>query len=268
MVRTAAILSLFLFASVTAFAADAPSVYTGELTWTEIRDAIQAGKTTIIVPIGGTEQSGPHMALNKHNLRVRFFAGRVAAALGNALVAPVLAYVPEGSINPPTGHMKFAGTMTIPESTFEEILVSTGRGFKSQGFKDIVFIGDHGGYQKSLKKVAATLNKEWAGSGVRAHGVEEYYTAVSRDYVEALKAKGFTDAEIGVHAGLADTSLMLAIDPSLVRTEPMKTAGGDKSNGVNGDPAKSTSALGKIGVDLVVKKTVEAIRRDTAPPAK
>ena len=258
---TAAFLALLLFAAGIA-QADPPTVYTGELTWTEIRDAVQAGKTTIIVPIGGTEQSGPHIALNKHNLRVRFFAGRVAAALGNALVAPVLAYVPEGSINPPSGHMKFAGTMTIPESTFEEILLSTGRGFKSQGFRDIVFIGDHGGYQKSMKKAAALLDKEWAGTPVRAHAVEEYYTAVSKDYVEALKARGFTEEEIGVHAGLADTSLMLAIDPSLVRKERMKTAGGDKSNGVNGDPAKASSALGKIGVDLVMKKTVDAINRD------
>ena len=260
---TAAFLALLLFCI--GFArADPPTVYTGELTWTEIRDAVQGGKTTIIVPIGGTEQSGPHIALNKHNLRVRFFAGRVAAALGNALVAPVLAYVPEGSINPPTGHMKFAGTMTIPESTFEEILLSTGRGFKSQGFRDIVFIGDHGGYQKAMKRVAAALNKEWAGTPARAHAVEEYYTAMEKDYKAALRAKGFTDEEIGVHGGLADTSLMLAIDPSLVRMDKMSSAGGDKSNGVNGDPAMSTSGLGKIGVDLVIGRTVAAIKRDTA----
>ena len=261
MKKTAALLALLLFGAALAWA-DPPTVYTGELTWIEIRDAVQAGKTTIIVPIGGTEQSGPHIALNKHNLRVRFFAGRIAAALGNALVAPVLAYVPEGSINPPTGHMRFAGTMTIPESTFEEILVSTGRGFKAQGFRDIVFIGDHGGYQKSMKKAAATLNREWTGSPARAHAIGEYYATIDKDYKDALRAKGFTDAEIGVHAGLADTSLMLAIDPSLVRMDKMKSAGGDKDNGVNGDPAKSSSALGKIGVDLVVKNTVAAIRRD------
>jgi creatinine amidohydrolase/Fe(II)-dependent formamide hydrolase-like protein len=270
MKKTAAFLVALLLGAGLAWA-DPPTVYTGELTWTEIRDAIQAGKTTIIVPVGGTEQSGPHIALNKHNLRVRFFAGRVAAALGNALVAPVLAYVPEGSINPPTGHMRFPGTMTIPEATFEEILVSTGRGFKAQGFKDVVFIGDHGGYQKSMKKAAASLNREWAASPVRAHAIEEYYDAVQKDYKEALRAKGFTDAEIGVHAGLADTSLMLAIDPSLVRMDAMKSAAGDKSNGVDGDPTKSTSALGKIGVDIVVKKTVDAIKRDVgrreaAPP--
>ena len=221
MKKTAALFALLILGASLAWA-DPPTVYTGELTWTEIRDAIHAGKTTIIVPIGGTEQSGPHIALNKHNLRVRFFAGRVAAALGNALAAPVLAYVPEGSINPPTGHMRFPGTMTIPESTFEEILVSTGRGFKAQGFKDVVFIGDHGGYQKSMKKAAAALNREWAGSRARAYAIGEYYAAMDKDYKDALRAKGFSDEEIGEHAGLADTSLMLAIDPSLVRMDKME----------------------------------------------
>ena len=259
--KRAALLASLLFAAGTALA-EPPSVYTGELTWTEVRDALHAGKTTIIVPIGGTEQSGPHIALNKHNIRVRFFAGRVAAALGNALVAPVLAYVPEGGTNPPTGHARFPGTITIPESTFMEILVSTARGFRSQGFKDVVFIGDHGGYQKAMKKAAATLNREWAGTPARAHAIGEYYDAVEKDYKDALRAKGFSDEDIGTHGGLADTSLMLAIDPSLVRTNRMKTAADDKTNGVNGDPALSSSDLGKLGVDLVIKRTIDAINRD------
>jgi len=261
--RAAALLALLLGAGA-ALAANTPTVYMGELTWTEVRDAVQAGKTTVIVPIGGTEQNGPHMALDKHNVRVRFFSGRVAAALGNALVAPVLAYTPEGGINPPTGHMRYPGTITIPDAAFEEILVSTARGYRSQGFKDVVFLGDHGGYQKQLRKVADKLNHEWAGSTARAHAVGEYYEAVSRDYVAALKAKGFSEKEIGIHAGLADTSLMLAIDPSLVRADRMQDAGADKEDGVNGDPAQSSSSLGKIGVDLVLKRTVEAIRRATA----
>ena len=261
-----AFIALFILGASAVRAADAPTVYMDELTWTEVRDAIGAGKTTVIVPVGGTEQNGPHMALGKHNVRVRFLSGRVAAALGNALVAPVLAYAPEGSIDPPTGHMRFPGTITIPDAAFEEILLSTARGYRSHGFRDVVFLGDHGGYQKQMKKAAEKLNREWAGTPARAHVVEEYYEAVSKDYVAALKARGFGEKEIGLHAGLADTSLMLAIDPSLVRTDRMKTAGAEKGDGVNGDPAQSTSTLGKIGVDLIVKRTVEAIRRETTRP--
>ena len=96
------------------------SVFLEELTWTELRDQIRAGKTTIIVPIGGTEQNGPHMALGKHNLRVRLLSEKIARALGNALVAPVIAYVPEGGLAPPTAHMRFPGTITVPEETFEK----------------------------------------------------------------------------------------------------------------------------------------------------
>ena len=242
--------------------ASPPTLFMGELTWTEIRDALKDGKTTVIVPIGGTEQSGPHIALNKHNIRVRFFAARIASSLGDALVAPVLGYTPEGNVNPPTEHMKYAGTVTMSEATFEEVLVSAGRSYRQHGFKDIVFIGDHGGYQRSLKRAAATLNKEWAGTGARAHAIEEYYTAISKEYAEALKEKGFTEEQIGTHAGLADTSLMLAIDPSLVRTNRMKTAR-NGVDGVSGDPSISTSELGKLGVDIVVRRSTEAIRLAT-----
>src|SRR5215475_8382903 len=79
----------------------ADTVFLEELTWTELRDQIRSGKTTILVPIGGTEQNGPHMALGKHNVRVKALSAAIARRLGNALVAPVLAYVPEGRISPP-----------------------------------------------------------------------------------------------------------------------------------------------------------------------
>ena len=88
------------------------TVFLEELTWTEVRDAIGAGSTTIIIPTGGTEQNGPHMVLGKHNFLVKHKAEAVARRLGNALVAPVVAYVPEGDLAPLTGHMRFPGTET------------------------------------------------------------------------------------------------------------------------------------------------------------
>lgn len=255
----AALLALLLCLLPAATAAALPSLFLEELTWTEVRDALKAGKTTLIVPIGGTEQSGPHIALGKHNARVHFMAGRVAAALGDALVAPVLAYVPEGATNPATEHMRFPGTISIPESTFEEILLGTGRSMRHHGFKEIVFIGDHGGYQRAMKRAAAILNREWAGTSVHAHAIEEYYTAMSVEYDKALAARGFAEEEIGSHAGLADTSLTLAIDPALVRTERLRGSN-SREEGVSGDPERSSTDLGKIGVDLVVKRTTDAIR--------
>ena len=115
-----------------------------DLTWTELRALVRSGKTTVLMPIGATEQNGPHMALGKHNARVKALAERIALDLGNALVAPVLSYVPEGAVQPPTGHMRFPGTITVREETFRQTLDSAARSFRLHGFRDIVFLGDHG----------------------------------------------------------------------------------------------------------------------------
>jgi len=236
------------------------SVFIEELTWTEVRDAIAAGRTTIIVPVGGTEQSGPHMALGKHNVRVHVLAGRIAAELGNALVAPVVAYVPEGPVDATSGHIKYPGTITVPPDAFKSLLEGAARSFRRAGFRDVVLIGDHGGYQGELAAVAARLNREWAATPVRAHFIAEYYRAGVEPYAQALRGKGLTDAQIGLHAGAADTSLMLAVDPRLVRADRLAAvpAPGD---GVSGDARPSTAALGQLGVDLIVSRSVNAIRR-------
>ena len=247
-----------------ALARAAPSVYLEELTWTEVRDAVAHGKTTIIVPVGGTEQNGPHMVLGKHNVRVRVLAGRIAAALGDALVAPVVAYTPEGSLDPPAAHMRFPGTITVPEDAFEKVLESAARSFRLHGFRDIVFIGDHGGYRRSLRRAAALLDREWAASPARVHAIDEYYRASEEGFAALLRARGFPDREIGTHAGLADTSLALAVDPSLVREKRLAGPGLDPADGVHGDPRRASAELGRLGADLVVERTVAAIRKATA----
>ncbi|MFA9216546.1 MAG: creatininase family protein [Sphingomonadaceae bacterium] len=241
--------------------AGSASVYLEELTWTEVRDDLQAGKSTVIIPVGGTEQSGPHMVLGKHNVRVRLLAGRIAAQLGNTLVAPVLAYVPEGAVTPPAGHMRYAGTISVPDDAFQSILAGSARSLKQHGFVNVVLLGDHGGYQSQLQAVAQRLNREWASSGARVHYISAYYEAADTGYVQALRAKGYSAAQIGVHAGLADTSLSLALDAALVRPDALpRAAQGGRALGVNGDPAAASAALGQPGVELMISKTVAAIR--------
>ncbi len=250
----------FLFlGAVAAHASD--TVFLEELTWTELRDQISAGKTTVIIPIGGTEQNGAHMALGKHNFRVRYLSDKIARVLGNALVAPVIAYVPEGALAPPTGHMRFPGTITVPEEAFDKILEYAARSFKLAGFRDIVFLGDHGSYQKDEKAVADRLNNEWAAQPVRVHGIEEYYRASETEFGRLLASKGYREEEVGTHAGLADTSLTLAVDPHLVRTDRLQPGEGAK-----GDPRRSSAELGQLGVDLIVTRTVDAIRKATSHP--
>ncbi|MDA8363934.1 MAG: creatininase family protein [Gammaproteobacteria bacterium] len=245
------------------------SVFLQNLTWTELRQDIRAGKTTILIPIGGTEQNGPDMALGKHNLRARLLSERIALRLGNALVAPVLAYVPEGHIHPPTGHMGFPGTITIPVGAFEQTLEYAARSFKHAGFQDIVFLGDHGGYQQYETIVADRLNRRWARTTVRAHALRTYYRVTQTEYVRTLRRLGYSDRQIGTHAGLADTSLTLALDPRLVRLRALRSGPEPgPAEGVYGDPRRSSAALGQLGVAEIVSRTVAAIRRDTVRRAR
>jgi creatinine amidohydrolase len=251
-----ACIALALFAG--AVRAASTSLHLEDLTWPELRDRIAAGTTIALVPIGGTEQNGVHMTLGKHNVRVRLLAERIAQQLGNAVVAPVVAYVPEGSIEPPTSHMRWPGTITVPEGAFEATLKSAARSLQRAGLKHVVLLGDHGGYLKSLDRVAA-----------RVPGVfspPEYYRASNADHAAALRARGFVDAQIGRHAGLADTSLMLALEPSLVRADRLAGSAGE---GADGDASRADAALGKEAVDRIVAVTVQAIRaRTQAPSAK
>ena len=245
-----------------AMAATPARLLLDDMTSPELRAAIGAGTTTIIIPVGGTEQSGPAIALGKHNVRVRALAERIAAQLGNAVVAPVVAYVPEGSISPARGHMRFAGTISIPDDAFKAVLGGAARSLAHGGFTEVVLIGDHGGYQALLAAVATQLNREWAGTPARAHFIAEYYLAAQTPFNQALRAHGMSDAQIGLHAGAADTALMLATDASLVRTDQFNAAAqGAPANGVVGDPRAATAALGRLGTESIVAATVAAIRR-------
>ena len=237
-------------------------VYLQELSSSDVREALQAGKRTLIVPVGGTEQSGPHMALGKHNFRVHELAGRIAAQLGNALVAPVVAYVPEGRVSPPTEHMRYAGTISIPDSAFRGLLDGAARSAAQHGFTDIVFIGDHGGYQASLRAVASALNHDWKNGPARAHYIAAYYDAAQAPSSRQLHDRGLGGAQRGSHAGAADTALMLAVDPSKVWPDRAQA----QAAGVTGDPRRASAELGRLGTDLIVEQTVAAIRQATAAP--
>jgi creatinine amidohydrolase len=237
------------------------SVYLQELSSPEVSEALRHGHRTIIIPIGGTEQNGPHMALGKHNFRVQVLAGRIATELGNALVAPVLAYVPEGRISPPTEHMRYAGTISVPEAAFKAVIDGAARSFAQHGFTDIVILGDSGNYQSALKAVADALNRDWKRNGpARAHFIADYYEAGQRPFIELLRERGLSDTQIGSHAGAADTALMMAADGSRVWSAKITP----QAAGVSGDPARASADLGKLGTDLIVQRSVAAIRSATA----
>jgi creatinine amidohydrolase len=261
MARGLLVALLLLIGAARAHAEPSTSLFLDDLTWPELRADIAAGKTSIIIPIGGTEENGPQMALGKHNVRVKLLTEMIARKLGNALVAPVISYVPHGDVHHPTGQLAFPGTTSVSTGAFYEVVEGAAWSFKLAGFRNILFLGDHGGYQHDLQLIAARLDREWAGTPVRAHAIYEYYRASEIEFGQLLKQKGYSEAEIGKHAGLLDTSLMMGVDPSMVRADLLgETKPGD---GVNGDPRRSSAALGKLGVELVVTRTVAAIRQAT-----
>jgi creatinine amidohydrolase/Fe(II)-dependent formamide hydrolase-like protein len=239
------------------------SVFIEEMTWTEVRDAIKAGKTAIIFPTGGTEQNGPHMVLGKHNFIVKYAAEQIAQRLGNALVAPVLAYVPESF------HMSFPGTIDLPDEYFMKVAEYAARSFKVNGFKHIILIGDSGGNQMGLMMVAMTLNEEWADTDVRVNHIADYYNASYPSggaFFKWLESQGEKPEDIGQHAGITDTSQLMAINPRLIRMN--KREAGRSTPGVSGDPTRANIAYGKKGLELKIQAAVAQIKQLIAAERK
>src|SRR6266436_6429961 len=151
------------------------SVFIEDLTWMEVRDALQAGKDTVIVATGGVEQNGPYLVTGKHNVVLRGTTDAIARMLGNTLVAPIVPFVPEGDIDPPTLHMLYPGTISVSEATFQALLTDICASLKTHGFRRIILIGDSGGNQEGMKAVAAALSAKWKGSPCRIVFIAEYY---------------------------------------------------------------------------------------------
>ncbi len=230
------------------------------MTWTEVRDAIAGGRKVIIIPTGGTEQNGPHMILGKHNYIVTFAAGGIAKALGNALVAPTVQYVPEGDYNRPSFGEK-PGVISLPSPSYDRLLDAAVRSLKVHGFTDILLIGDSGGNQAGLTAVANTLNAEWAGSGVRVFALTDYYQkgrTLIRDYLQ--QKYGWDNATVGSHAGTSDTSQLLYVHAAGIRKDKLAPGGGSPDSGVNGDPTRASAEIGKIAIDFKVNAAVEQYR--------
>ena len=263
--------TFILAAAMSALSLSAPAqtpdtVFIEELTWTEVRDAIKAGKSTVILPTGGTEQNGPHMVLGKHNFIIKYTSEQIARKLGNALVAPVIAYVPEGNLDPPSGHMRYPGAITLPNEFFMKLVEYAARSFKVNGFTNIVFIGDSGGNQDGMKQVAELLNKEWAASGVRVLFVPEYYSG--NGFSEWLEQQGEKKDDIGTHAGISDTSQLMALDAKLVRKDKLANRGGFEGSGVSGNPTRASVAYGKKGLDLKIETAVRRIKEMSASASR
>lgn len=237
-----------------------PPVFLDELTWTEVRDRQQAGTRSVIIGTAGQEQKGPHMVDGEHRYVLEHTTARIARALGDALVAPIITYVPEGSWDPPRGHMTKPGTITLPEDRFIQLLVDAGRSLKAGGFTQIIYIGDSGGNQTGMQKAAAQLNAEWQGTGAQALFIGDYYTKAGDAMRAFLQGKGYTPADIGSHAGMLDTSELLYVNAKLVRTDRLAPNGGSRDSGVSGDPTKASAEIGAELLKIKIDHALAQIR--------
>jgi creatinine amidohydrolase len=252
------------------------SLWAEELTFMEVRDAIRSGTTTVIVATGGVEQNGPYVAGGKHNFVLQTVLPDIARAIAPALIAPIVKFVPEGSIEPtPSGHMAYAGTISVEDATFEALLTDICRSYKAHGFLDIVLLGDSGGNQAGMERVAATLNQRWGAERARVHYLREYYFEDQWSW-HYLKSQGIVqidrtpppgqpqdrpaDWRNGIHDDIYYEAQIAVQDPTLIRMEQRRTAKLFSLHGVDLAPIGQTIELGRKLAAYRAEITAKAFR--------
>ena len=235
----------------------------------DVRDALAAGKTTIIIPTGGIEPNGPWLVTGKHNYVLRANCDAIVRDLGNALCAPVMELVPEGQIEPPTGHMRSPGTLSLRQETFEAVLTDVAHSLKVHGFKHIVFIGDSGGNRSGMDNVATALSARWSGEAAVIH-IPEYYRAPPGT-ANVLRELGITKEGMpadGLHDNPTITLNMMLDDPRSVRwAERVATRQADIDGVSIADLGRSLE-LAKAVSDARAKRTADEIRTRIADRAR
>ena len=242
------------------------TVWLEEMTWIDVRDALKAGKTNIIIPTGGMEPNGVWLVTGKHNYVLHANCEAIARKMGNALCAPIVKFVPEGGIEPKSGHMTSPGTISTREETYQALLTDIAESLQAHGFKNVIFIGDSGGNQKGQQTVADKLTSKWAGKALALHIGEYYdYASVQKFMADKGIVEGKSD---GMHDDPIITLNMFIDDPNSVRYDARVKAGKATINGVSlADRAKITAQAKQI-VEFRATKTVEAINKAIAAKGK
>lgn len=242
------------------------------MTWPEVKRAIrELGKTTALVYNGGTETRGPQNVNGGHTLMARAMAKAVAEKLGNAIVAPILAYSPNNA------NADLPGTIGLSTATYKAINMEIAEQLIRQGFTNVMLMGDHGGGQAQLGEVAKELDAKYGPQGIHVYHVNDAYATAQDAFEKELIETGLPCSS---HAGIPDTSEMmyLGLDKGWVRRELIATAQGNYvacegqprdsvaaarprvNNGINGDARKSSVELGKRAFDIKVDLAVKQIR--------
>ena len=177
------------------------------LTWTEINEMSDKENVVIIQPIGSIEQHGPHLPLIVDSAIATAVTGQALAKLNTQIPAYALSTLYYGKSNE---HWHFPGTITLNSNTLSSVLIETGESIYRAGFRKLVFINAHGGQPQILEMVARDLHQKYEDFMI----FPLFVWRVPNAATELLTAK---ELEYGIHAGDAETSVMLSILPEQVR---------------------------------------------------
>ena len=238
--------------------AQTKSLLIEDMTWTEVRDAIAAGKTTAIYYAASVEENGPGVALGKHIFIAHYTAQRIAEELGNALVYPTMPFAPTNDPVVKSGFMAFPGTIHVSEQAFGLIARDVALSAMAAGFKNIMLMSDHGGGgQEALKRVASELDGTYKPKGVRVFYIPDLYFKEKEAMKKYLPEHGLP---IDNHAGTDDTSEVMFVDKDHKWIRPDKLVIDDFKFGVRGDQTKATPAMGEIFINYKIQYAVAQIK--------
>jgi creatinine amidohydrolase len=226
-----------------------------EMNWPDVRAAIAAGFTTVVVAVGSTEQHGPHLPTMTDTRIGDAVAHRVALKLGNALQARS---IPVGVSD---HHLAFGATISLKQETLKAIVRDYVDSLVRDGFQKIIFLPMHGGNFAPVAQAIEDTKKAHPGVDVTGYtdllGLMGLLTRISAEF-------GISEEESGAHAGESETSLMMTLEPDLVMQDRLAPgyvgSMGEKEvkivlergmpaiteNGVIGDPRKASAEKGNI----------------------
>lgn len=223
-----------------------------EMSWKEVKEAIEKGKDTALIMMGSFEQHGPHMPLNTDTIISDELGKRIAHKLEYVLVAP--------TIRPGVSdhHMDFSGTVSFSPELFMEILEEYCLSLEQHGFEFIALVPFHGGNFAPTDAIAPKISKKLNDAKILLISDLERNTEIM---LKSMKEAGVEYKEKAIHSGASETSIMLAIDEDYVEEERLEKGYEEEletsslfteglkhftENGVLGDATKATKKAGEL----------------------
>jgi creatinine amidohydrolase len=231
------------------------------LTWDEIGSLRKSGMDLCLLPVGATEQHGPHLGVGMDSRNATLLCEAVSRETG----APVL---PTLSYGCSLGHSRrWPGTIALQPDTLSDTIVQIFDWISSAGFMRLIIVNGHVGNAAPLRCALEIIRSRWDHALVRICNVAEISSRV--------RARFFADAE-DWHANAAETSLMMSHAPDLVRADKIAAADDEdrtdglvfthpvnrtSKNGVTGYPSRATRAEGETLFRMLVEDLTALVRR-------